>query len=1302
MNEREIFEMALEIGKPEARLRYVERVCAGDLHLRARIEGLLSSRGIDGSFLANPIGGLGHPAPDSSGETCLVELPFAPGGDGDEVLSHPPDLSFLRRTRRPDSLGLLEHYEVLEILGQGSFGVVFKAFDEKLQRPVAIKVINPRQAADSLSRQRFLREARAVAAVTHENVVRVYRVEPQPVPFLVMELIEGQTLQQRLNRSGPFEVPELVQIACQLASGLAAAHALGLIHRDIKPANVLIENAAELTVKITDFGLARAVDEESLTQTGAIAGTPLYMSPEQALGSRLDVRSDLFSLGCVLYAMASGRPPFQGPDSATVLRKVLNETPRPLRACLPDIPEWLELLVDKLLAKDPADRLQTAARVLQILESRRMPSGSVSSAEFPALPGPARDADSGDSSDAERGELVPRVQADKEPADSLHRVATTREMGRSRELLRRRGGVFALCGVAALSILWVIYAGLTAQRAASPRAPPSRRAESRSDAKRSTVEARPDPAGVVWHGWPADAPLPARVPFDGEQARKHQRAWADYLGVPVEYVNSLGMKFRLIPPGEFLMGTSSADLLGVRELATARDDHIALNALPDETPQVRVVLTRPFYLGVFEVTQAQYQTTATSSPSYFSSTGRGRLLVRGRATQDHPVEMVSWSDAVEFCRKLTQQDGLVDDSPTGTGARRGSDVSGYRLPTEAEWEFACRAGTTTQYTTGDRDTDLLEAGWFRVNSPEHTQPAGALRPNHFGLYDMHGNVWEWVRNDWVDGENSQRDEDAVSINPTGPLRNSNIHVIRGGAWNDTAERCRSAFRYRSGARVQNLGFRVALTVDAVRKALGQPPVPYPKADVVDPNRDVAERVLARFGPRYVRLRDDRLVVRSNADLPGGSLVVEEISLGGGPVEASLFNEFSRLSSLKRLSVNHTDVNDAGLEVLGNLASLTDLSLVGCQAVTAEGVRRLESRLPKCRVRSDFHRASGETWFGWPAEAPEPAIAPFDSAQAPRFQEAWARYLNVPVEFTNSLGMKFRLIPPGSFLRGSSDKQIEEFVGQVRDYIEASSERIDGVRSEAPSHSVILTVPFYLAVLETTQAAFRRVTDRNPAYYSPAGGGKGFVIQNGLDADSLPVDEVSWRDASEFCRLLGEQEAQHSAPQGSGSEAGICVGAGYRLPSEAEWEFACRAGTQSRYWTGDDLEGLKAAAWLRWNSETRSHEVGTRAANPFGLYDVHGNVWEWTDDGWDFWDYSTFEAFGAINPRTETSSVFRVLKGGNNFDTEVFCRSASRFPQTQDSTHLLFGFRVAVSVEAVRRAAGLAGPPFPSTGEVLHP
>jgi WD40 repeat protein len=256
---------------------------------------------------------------------------------------------------------------VLEIVGRGGMGIVLRAFDDKLHRVVAIKVLLPALASSSPARQRFVREARAAAAVTHDNVIDIHAVEDAgAVPYLVMQFIDGRTLQEKLDRTGPLPLKEILRIGLQVAAGLAAAHTQGLVHRDVKPANILLENSVE-RVRITDFGLARTVDDASLTQSGIIAGTPAYMSPEQANGAKIDPRSDLFSLGSVLYTLCAGHAPFRAETTMGVLRRICEDTPRPVGEVNADVPDWLEAILARLHAKNPADRFQSAAEVADLL-----------------------------------------------------------------------------------------------------------------------------------------------------------------------------------------------------------------------------------------------------------------------------------------------------------------------------------------------------------------------------------------------------------------------------------------------------------------------------------------------------------------------------------------------------------------------------------------------------------------------------------------------------------------------------------------------------------------------------------------------------------------------------------------------------------------------------------------------------------------------------------------------------------------------------------------------------------------------
>jgi hypothetical protein len=358
MTEETIFAAALGKPDPAERAAYLEAACAGDPGLRRRIDTLLASHAASG-FLSAPAARLAGILVDHGMDAATRTGPSKQDSD--------IPLDFLEPSDKPDSIGRLGHYEVQEVVGRGGMGVVLKAFDETLHRVVAIKVMAPQLATSATARRRFTREARAAAAVTHDHVVTIHAVEEAgPLPYIVMQFVAGQSLQDRLDRSGPLPLAEILRIGMQAASGLAAAHAQGLVHRDVKLANILLENGVE-RVKLTDFGLARAADDASLTQSGTVAGTPAFMSPEQAEGRPVDHRSDLFSLGSVLYVMCTGRPPFRAGTSMGVLKRVCEETPTPIRQANPEVPDWLAGVVEKLHAKDPAGRFQSAAEVAELL-----------------------------------------------------------------------------------------------------------------------------------------------------------------------------------------------------------------------------------------------------------------------------------------------------------------------------------------------------------------------------------------------------------------------------------------------------------------------------------------------------------------------------------------------------------------------------------------------------------------------------------------------------------------------------------------------------------------------------------------------------------------------------------------------------------------------------------------------------------------------------------------------------------------------------------------------------------------------
>jgi eukaryotic-like serine/threonine-protein kinase len=264
----------------------------------------------------------------------------------------------------------ISHYRILEHIGGGGMGVVYRAEDLHLSRIVALKFLPPELTRDPEAKARFFQEARTASGLDHPNICTIHEVGEADDGrlYLAMSHYDGEILRKKIER-GPLDLDEATDIALQIARGLAKAHRGGIVHRDIKPANLMV--TSDGVVKILDFGLAKLAGSAAITRTGSSIGTPAYMSPEQARGDEVDHRTDLWSLGVVIYEMVAGRRPFRGEHESAVLYALLNEQPKPLRELRPDVPPELERLVDGLLAKDPADRYPTIDGPLDELKSLR-------------------------------------------------------------------------------------------------------------------------------------------------------------------------------------------------------------------------------------------------------------------------------------------------------------------------------------------------------------------------------------------------------------------------------------------------------------------------------------------------------------------------------------------------------------------------------------------------------------------------------------------------------------------------------------------------------------------------------------------------------------------------------------------------------------------------------------------------------------------------------------------------------------------------------------------------------------------
>jgi serine/threonine protein kinase/formylglycine-generating enzyme required for sulfatase activity len=674
---------------------------------------------------------------------------------------------------RPSWIGytLGGRYSIEALLGQGGMSAVYRAYDPNLRRPVAIKLIHSHLSADPEFIGRFEAEAAAVAQLRHPNIVQVFDFNHDAdVYYMVMEYLPGESLQDRLKALSAaqqrFPVATTANILATVADAVAYAHERGTIHRDLKPANVMLMPQGQPV--LTDFGVAKILGGQRHTATGAVIGTPAYMSPEQVRGEQLDGRADIYSLGIMLYEMAAGRPPFEGDSAMTVMLKHINEPVPDIRKAVADVPESLVTILDKALAKQPEQRFQSAAQLAAALRSvAQNPNRSVnvSGAEPSAtIMGTIGKAAETSATLPPAGAIPPR----QEPlAGATRSTARGPAQGSTRSspppvaLIIGAGLLLVLClaiaGAGALVGTQLLFPAASATSVTRPTLEPT--ATPATSVVQPTTAVTIEPTAA-----PTSAPTTEATPAPTVEATLGATELPSPTSPPQPTAPPLPVGMILVPAGTFNMGST---------------------ALGDTQP-VHPVNLDAFYIDQFEVVNELFHQCVTAGAC--TDPGRRSSDTRGRYYDDpafgsYPVNNVSWQQATNFCKWQDK-----------------------RLPTEAEWEYAAVGTDGRAYPWGnDFNTSLVPA------KDDDTQQVGSLPGNAspFGAEDMSGNVAEWTA-DWYAPDYYAS---SPADNPTGPASGTR-KVYRGGAYGNADPSVYLAARRFSRAPSSgdvDIGFRCVMT-----------------------------------------------------------------------------------------------------------------------------------------------------------------------------------------------------------------------------------------------------------------------------------------------------------------------------------------------------------------------------------------------------------------------------------------------------------------------------------------------------------